>query len=104
VQFGFRKNKSTTMAVLDILRNIYFALQKKETPCCLFLDFAKAFDTVDHKIFQSKLSHYVIRGLAKNWFKSYLSSRYQLVCIGSVLSDKKVIEYGVSQGSVLGPI
>jgi hypothetical protein len=104
VQFGFRKNKSTTMAVLSILQNIYLALERKQIPCCLFLDFAKAFDTVDHKILFSKLSHYGIRGLANDWFKSYLSNRYQSVCIGSVLSDKEVIEYGVPQGSVLGPI
>jgi hypothetical protein len=104
VQFGFRKNKSTTMAVLNILQKIYTALENKQIPCCLFLDFAKAFDTVDHKILLSKLKHYGIRGVANNWFKSYLSNRQQSVRIGSVLSDKEIIAYGVPQGSVLGPI
>ena len=64
-QFGFRKNKSTSMSVIDIIFKVYDALEKKEIPCCLFLDFAKAFDTVDHSILLSKLSHYGIKRCGK---------------------------------------
>ena len=104
VQFGFRANKSTSMAVLSILQKIYAALEEKKIPCCIFLDFAKAFDTVDHKILLSKLSHYGIKGKPLQWFSSYLKGRHQVVKIGSIFSDKTLMEYGVPQGSVLGPI
>ena len=103
-QFGFRKNKSTNMAIVDMLSKIYKSLEEKKIPCSVFLDFAKALDTVDHEILLAKLSHYGIRGVTLNWFRSYLSNRYQSVKIGSELSNKQIIKYGVPQGSVLSPI
>ena len=72
--------------------------------CNVFLDFAKAFDTVNHDILISKLQYYGVRGNANDWFKSYLSNRHQQVKIGDVYSEKKIITCGVPQGSVLGPI
>ena len=56
------------------------------------------------KIIIKKLEHYGFRGVVNQWFKSYLSNRYQRVKIGNTLSDECKIEYGVPQGSVLGPI
>ena len=103
-QFGFQKNKSTTQAILDLCNQLTMALDKKEISCCIFLDFAKAFDTVDHKILLDKLNHYGIRGSALNWFRSYLSSRTQKVCINGILSEPNFISHGVPQGSVLGPL
>ena len=49
-QFGFKKNESTTLAVLNLYSEILKALQKQEYACSVFLDFANAFDTVDHSI------------------------------------------------------
>ena len=49
-QFGFQKNKSTSLAILDIYSKIVNAFENNELACCVFLDFAKAFDTVDHSI------------------------------------------------------
>ncbi len=103
-QFGFQKSKSTTQAILDLCNQLTNALNKKEISCCIFLDFAKAFDTVDHKILLDKLSHYGIRGSALNWFKSYLASRTQKVSINGTLSEPQTITHGVPQGSVLGPL
>ena len=65
-QFGFQKNKSTTQAVFDLYTRIVSALDKGYYACSVFLDFTKAFDTVDHKILLSKLQNYGIRGIAKN--------------------------------------
>ena len=68
------------------------------------MDIKKAFDTVDHDILLSKLEHYGIRGLANNWFKSYLTNRNQYVSINGFDSALKEMKYGVPQGSVLGPL
>ena len=70
----------------------------------IFLDFRKAFDCVDHMILISKLSKYGIRGIALDWFKSYLSDRYQCVAINNSLSEPKPVSCGVPQGSILGPL
>ena len=73
--------------------------------CAVFLDLAKAFDSVSHKILLRKMHHYGIRGKALELFKSYLSSRLQFVKLpdGTTSSMTKV-EYGVPQGSILGPL
>ena len=49
-QFGFQKGKSTEHAILDLCPNLIKAIQNYEKPSCIFLDFAKAFDTVNHNI------------------------------------------------------
>ena len=64
----------------------------------------KAFDTVDHQILLAKLNHYGIRGVSNDWFKSYLSNRSQYVSINGYESSLAVINCGVPQGSVLGPL
>jgi hypothetical protein len=64
----------------------------------------KAFDTVDHEILLEKLCHYDIRGRMHDWFKSYLSGRTQFTAIGQIHSKPENINFGVPQGSVLGPI
>ena len=102
-QYGFQKNRSTSLAVVDVVSKITKTLENKKIPCCIFLDFAKAFDTIDHTILLKKLEHYGIRGVAKDWFQSYLNSRFQTVIIGNVTSTSKENKYGVPQGSVLGP-
>ena len=78
-QYGFQKGKSTEHAIIDLQSRIVEAFERNEKPCCLFLDFAKAFDTVDHSILLNKLNHYGIRGTAHEWLTSYLSNRTQCV-------------------------
>ena len=80
------------------------SLDENKMTLGVFLDFSKAFDTVDHHILLQKLDAYGIRGLAHSWFKSYLSKRSQFVCYNDVSSESKVITTGVPQGSVLGPL
>ena len=103
-QFGFQKGKSTELALIDLVANVISSLEKGETPCAVFLDFAKAFDTVDHSILVQKLIHYGVRGAAINWISSYLSGRSQCVSIGNSISKFSKIETGVPQGSILGPL
>jgi len=70
----------------------------------LFIDITKAFDCVDKDLFLKKLKTNGLTGPALSLFESYMSDRQQLVKIGEVLSRSEVIESGVPQGSVLGPI
>ena len=103
-QYGFRENHSTDHAILSIIHNIQLAIDKRDFSCGIFLDFSKAFDTVNHKILINKLEHYGIRGLAKDWFISYLDNRQQTVTINNNTSSSISNFCGVSQGSVLGPL
>ena len=103
-QFGFREKHSTVHANLLITDKIQRTIKNGHFSCGIFLDFSKAFDTVDHAILLKKLSNYGIRGTAYDWFASYLHNRKQHVSIGSFKSDDTIITHGVPQGSVLGPL
>ena len=103
-QFGFRRSHSTTHTLINIVERIRKSLDDGNFACGVFVDFQKAFDTVDHSILISKLNHYGVRGKASDWFKSYLSNRSQFVSIISTNSSIKTIPHGVPQGSVLGPL
>ena len=70
----------------------------------MFLDFQKAFDTVNHKVLIGKLNYYGIRGLSLGWFKLYLTNRRQKNSIKDIFSDSLTVSHGVPQGSILGPI
>ena len=102
-QFGFRSGKSTTQAILNLMQYLYTNIDSNKIIFSMFLDFRKAFDSVDHKILLSKLNCYGIRGEALDWFRSYLSDRKQYVHINNASSNIKLIKYGVPQGSILGP-
>jgi len=70
----------------------------------IFIDLKKAFDLVDHHCLLQKLEHYGIRGQSLLWFENYLTTRTQRVKFDKDLSTCLPIEYGVPQGSILGPI
>ena len=104
LQFGFRAKHSTNHALFSLTEMIREALDNSNFACGIFIDLQKAFDTVDHHILLKKLDYYGVRGLANNWFKSYLSNRQQFVSINGFNSSKQTMKYGVPQGSVLGPL
>ena len=104
MQFGFRAKHSTNHALFSLTEMIREALDNSNFACGIFIDLQKAFDTVDHQILLKKLEHYGVRGLANNWFKSYLTNRQQFVSINGFDSKKQPMKYGVPQGSVLGPL
>ena len=81
-RFGFQRNKSTSLAILDVYAKLINTVEEKKYSCCIFLDFKKAFDTVDHKILLKKLDYYGIRGIALDWFRSCLKDRTQKVFVG----------------------
>lgn len=102
-QFGFRQDHSTEIALTVFIDKVMNALDNGQHVIGIFLDLAKAFDTVNHEILIKKLRHYGIRGNALEWFRSYLSGRTQIVKF-TIDSDEKEIVCGVPQGSILGPL
>ena len=72
--------------------------------CEIYLDFKKAFDTVNHNILLDKLSHYGVREIENNWFTTYLTNRKQHVTVSGQTPDNALIEFVVPEGSVLGPL
>ena len=103
-QYGFRKSHSTTHALISITEQIRKALDNKDFAVGVFVDFQKAFDTVDHNILLDKLNRYGITGTTNEWFRSYLRDRKQFVSILGFESNQRSLSHGVPQGSVLGPL
>ena len=80
-------------------------MAKGSVTALTLLDLSAAFDTIDHTILLDRLNvYYGISELALGWFKSYLSGRTHSVKVGSTLSHPAALQYGVPEGSVLGPI
>ena len=101
-QFGFRNNYSTNRALIGLTEMIRNALDNGNFACGVFIDLQKAFDSVNHDILLSKLNHYRNRGVAFDWFKSYLSDKTQYATIDNKRSEIQTNKYGVPQGSILG--
>ena len=94
-QFGFRKDFSTNHAIFTLLESIQKTLDGRQFICGIFIDLEKAFDTVSRDIPLEKVNHYGIRGIANDWFRSYLSDITQFVSIDGFNSDYKTVKYGV---------
>ena len=90
-QFGFREGFSTDAALVTLLDKITQSLDKNGFVLGLFLDFSKAFDTVDHKILLDKLYNYGVRGVPYNWIQDYLSERKQFVSFNGATSSYQTI-------------
>uniref|UniRef100_A0A1B0C8M7 Reverse transcriptase domain-containing protein n=2 Tax=Lutzomyia longipalpis TaxID=7200 RepID=A0A1B0C8M7_LUTLO len=107
LQFGFRKGCGCEDAMLRLFGELSETLNRPKGACAsvLFLDLTKAFDLVRQDVLMAKLENVGIRGVAAGWLESYLRGRVQCVRIGGdCLSAPEVCEYGVPQGSVLGPL
>ena len=94
-QFGFREKHTTTHAILHFIDKSGTALDNHLHTVGIFLDFSKAFDTVDHRILLAKLSHYGVRGVALEWFRSYLTHRKQFVSMNKIGSSLQNVMCGV---------
>lgn len=103
-QFGFRNGRSTEDAIAYLTAKITKAVDEKTPTLCIFVDLAKAFDTVSHTQLLRVLESIGFRGTPYELIKSYLLNRQQCVRINDTLSKISTVEYGVPQGTVLGPV
>ena len=103
-QYGFRTGHSCNQAVCELIGEISKNTEKNWTTVCVFLDLLKAFDMLEHSAVFQKLERYGIRGNALVWFKNYLSNRKIRVKINNTKSNEFPINYGIPQGSCLGPL
>ena len=90
-QFEFRKNNSTSYAIMEITESIKESIDSGNFGCGIFIDLKKAFDTVNHEILLKKLQHYGVRGSMLDWFTSYLTGRKQYVFYNGESSELKPI-------------
>nr|XP_047122881.1 uncharacterized protein LOC124806201 [Hydra vulgaris] len=101
---GFVPNKSCTTNLIETIDTITFETAKGKPLCVVYLDFAKAFDKVEHKRLLTKIKAYGITGKIYNWIESFLANRKQRVAISNTVSEWVSVTSGVPQGSVLGPM
>ena len=109
-QYGFRSNHSCELATCELVGEIIKGQENKQQTIAVYLDLSKAFDTLNHSILLAKMERYGIRGLALQWYSSYLSNRQLRSKINLEQSNRPLcseyypIEYGTPQGSCLGPL
>ena len=103
-QYGFRSNRSTDFAALELMDRNIKNMNDNLWPVNIYLDFSKAFDSLNHIILLSKLKCYGIQQDALCLLKSYLTNRSQYVQLGNVKSSHHTVLCGIPQGSVLGPL
>ena len=103
-QYGFREDHSTELANLELIDHVTNYMDDGKSPFNIYIDFSKAFDTINHNILLSKLSHYGITGTANKLMANYLHNRKQFVNYNDTESDMLDITAGVPQGSILGPL
>ena len=102
-QFGFQSKTSTAHAMLDVVTTLYDSINRNQYSRLVLIDL-KAFDTVSHTTLLKKLHNYGIRGVAQKMLVSYLECRKQFVALNQTRSKLMNMEYGVPQGSTLGPL
>lgn len=97
-QYGFRENRTTTYAVMEMVEEITKAVENDECSTGIYIDLQKAFDTIDHSQLLRKLEKYGIRGIAYSWLESYLENRQQCVQINEAVSGFRKVTCGVPPG------
>ena len=101
-QYGFRKDHSTTDAIMNLVGDILKSFDKDLMVLSVFIDMRKAFDTVPHDRVWQKLARLGVEDTELKWFISYMSGHRQFVDLNGIQSVKQNCQIGVAQGSLLG--
>lgn len=102
-QYGFQRNKGTHDALVKFANTAFTALNSSNIIFGLFIDFSKAFDTINHNILIKKLQALNFSVGSLNLLRHYLTHRTQSVSLNNIISSPYDITCGVPQGSILGP-
>ena len=103
-QSAYRGLHSTETALCKIHNDLVTATCFGRTSLLVLLDLSAAFDTIDHDLLLHDLHSFGIRGEAYSLMQSYLTGRFQCVVIGQCQSEPRPLQFGVPQGSILGPL
>ena len=103
-QSGFRSLHSTTTALLEATDTWSLNIDNGLINGIIFIDLKKAFDTINHDILLSKLSGYGLDSRTIDWFRSYLTNRFQRCIVNGALSEPGLVSCGIPQGSNLGTL
>ena len=103
-QYGFRRGLSTSLAIFDVLKILYENWNDKLYSGCVFIDFSRAFDSIDHNILIEKLKLYGLDENPLNFMTNYMSCRAQKTIVNGHMSQQLPVTYGTAQGSILGPL
>ena len=103
-QHGFRKSRSTTHAVTQLLNYVNQGLNNKMPTVAIFIDFKKAFDCLQYSVLLDKLKALNLSDNAVEWIRDYLTNRQQCTKANWITSEPEAIKQGVLQGSILGPL
>jgi hypothetical protein len=102
-QHGFRRGRSCETQLLNLVEHLNKKMAEGKESEIVVMDFAKAFDKVNHSLLTQKLHHYGVRGTTNAWITHFLENRQQAVVVDGIRSDQVHVKTGVPQGSVLGP-
>ena len=103
-QYGFRKNKNTELAILELVHKIIPSIESKSFCICIFLDYKACFDTISRDMLVRKLERYGLHGVGLGLVRAYFADRYQYVCYQKQKSPLSPQNLGVIQGSKTGPL
>ena len=103
-QHGFRKGHNCSTQLLTHTCNLMSCLVNGNEVDSIYIDYAKAFDKVDHNLLLQKLEDYGVTGKYKVWLENFLKGRTQVVRVNGACSYPTSVDSGVPQGSVLGPL
>ena len=103
-QFGFRKNNSTVSETFHIVSTLLENYNTNRISSCIFVDYSKAFDTIDHSVLAHKLSLYGCSKRIVDWHVDYFRNRQQRTSVNGMVSESLLLSCGVPQRSSLGPL
>ena len=105
LQSAYKTCHSTETTMLKVKTDLEQIMDSGDAALLVLLDLSAAFDTVDHNVLLTRVEKELgIKGNALSWLQSYLEDRKQFVAINETHSQSTILDVGVPQGSVMGPI